>query len=627
MADAARPSCAACLARAMLPQGRLLPAAGDEVVDRARAWLNALSPAAGDSVLRFAELLDRAPLLRAGSRFSKLSAEAQEQLLGKWELDPWLRWPLLALGAIFKVVHFDRPEVYQALGCDRPLGGPAEPARWLTQVRHGDALERDEEIECDVVVAGTGAGGAVVGKELAALGHAVVLLEEGELHRRDAFTGSSSAAFTRFYRPTVLALGNTVVPIMTGRVVGGSTTINGGTCLRGQARALDRWAEELASDELSAAGLAPYYERVERELGVAPTKPPYLGQLPRLLQQGCDRLGWRHSLLPRNAPDCDGQGVCTFGCPTDAKRSTNVSYVPAALSRGAVLLTRVRARRVLVENGRAAGVLAVSLGNGRELRVRARAVVLACGPIHSPLLLLSQGIGNSSGCVGRHLKLHPTTMISGLLPEPVVGYKAVPQAVSCDELKDEGILIYGASAPPDAGALNFAFSGRRLVDLMDSYDRVANLTVIVIDSSEGRVSRSNSGRASIRYWLAQGDAERIHRGLVAGAEILRAAGARRIFPLSPRVPELADERAFQRYRSLRATARDVLLTSVHPLGTCRMSRDRTEGVVGLDHETHDVPGLWVVDASSLPTTPGVNPQMTVMALATRAAEKIHAKLG
>ena len=162
---------------------------------------------------------------------------------------------------------------------------------------------------------------------------------------------------------------------------------------------------------------------------------------------------------------------------------------------------------------------------------------------------------------------------------------------------------------------------------MDSYDRVANLTVIVIDSSEGRVSRSNSGRASIRYWLAQGDAERINRGMVAGAEILRAAGARRIFPLSPRVPELADERAFQRYRSLRATARDVLLTSVHPLGTCRMSRDRTEGVVGLDHETHDVPGLWVVDASSLPTTPGVNPQMTVMALATRAAEKIHAKLG
>lgn len=217
-------------------------------------------------------------------------------------------------------------------------------------------------------------------------------------------------------------------------------------------------------------------------------------------------------------------------------------------------------------------------------------------------------------------------MIFGILDEDVSGYNAVPQAVACDEFKSEGILVYGASAPPDAGALNFAFSGARLVDVMDTYDRVATLTVIVIDTSEGRVRRSGQGGARINYWLDPRDAQRIHRGLVAGAEVLRAAGARRIFPCSPRTPELGDERAFQRYRSLRPSARDALLTSVHPLGTCRMGRNAGDGVVGVDHETHDVPGLWVVDASCLPTTPGVNPQMTVMALATRAAEKIHARL-
>ena len=617
---------AACFAAAMLPAGRLLPAAGADVVARAEQMLD--SPVAARALGRMLSVLDRVALLRTGRRFSRLSEQDREQLLSAWETDPVVRWPMFALGTLLRSAHYDRREYYRALGAEPVRSSAPEPRRWLAQVRRGDDLDADESIECDVVVVGTGAGGAVAGRELAARGLAVVFLEEGELRGREQFTGRSWDAYRRFYRSdeNLIAIGNTVIPIMVGRLVGGSTALNGGTCRRGVAAALDGWAETVGDGELSAAGLAPYYERVERELGVTTTRPAYLGALPGLVARGCDALGWRHSLVPRNAPDCDGQGVCTFGCPTDAKRSTNVSYIPSALQRGALLFTRTRARRVLLEGGRAAGIEAVALGSGRSVTVRARAVVLACGALHSPSFLLDQGLCNASGQVGRHLKLHPTTMISARFGERLAAYAAVPQAVSCDELTGEGILLYGASAPPDAGALNFAFSGRRLVDVMDDYDRIATLTLIVIDESEGRVRRLPGGRRLISYRLGQRDAERIHRGLVAAADILHAAGAERIYPLSPRVPELEDGRALERYRGLRPAAGDAVLTSVHPLGTCRMSRNPRDGVVGLDHQTHDLPGLWIVDASAMPTTPGMNPQLTVMAMAARAADKIRGTL-
>ncbi len=617
---------AAAFAEALLPAGAGLAAGGAETVAAVEALLASRVVSKGLGGLLGA--LEPLAWVATGRRFTELDLERRAALLSTWEQRGLLGGLLYGVGGLFKTAHFDSPRYYEALGAVRAAPGKAEPARWLEQVRRGDELTADEELECDVVIAGTGAGGAVLGKELASRGLAVVFLEEGELVRRDRFGGSSWRAFREFYRwdAREVALGNAVIPILTGRLVGGSTALNGGTAKRGLPEALDEWAEALGSDELSAAGLAPYYERVERELGACPTRAPYLGRFTELLRTGAERLGWASSLVPRNAPDCDGQGLCTFGCPTDAKRSTNVSYVPWALERGALLFTRTRALRVLEERGRARGLEAEALGSGRRVRVRARATVLACGALGTPSLLLGQGLANSSGALGRHLKLHPTTMISGLFAERLAAYAAVPQAIGCDELVREGLILYAAAAPPDAGAHNFALSGRRLVDVMERYDQVGTLTLIVIDESEGRLRRLPGGRRAVTYRLSARDSTRIHRGLVAGAEWLRAAGATGLYPLSPRCPELPDGAALERYRGLAPGPRDAVLTSVHPLGTCRMSRDPRDGVVGPDHETHDVEGLWVVDASAVPATPRMNPQLTVMAMALRAAGKLEAKL-
>src|SRR5437899_2072643 len=231
-------------------------------------------------------------------------------------------------------------------------------------------LDSDDTVECDVVVIGTGAGGAVVAKELAEKGHAVVLLEEGDYNTRADFSGHAADMQRKLYRDmgATLSIGNAVIPIPLGRTVGGSTAINSGTCYRTPARVLSHWVDEFGLDDLAPDKMAPLFDRVESVLGVAPAEPKYLGGVARVIARGCDALGYAHSPLRRNAPECDGQGVCCFGCPTDAKRSTNVSYVPMALKAGASLYTGLRAERVLVDRGRAVGVLAHGRGADGEKR-------------------------------------------------------------------------------------------------------------------------------------------------------------------------------------------------------------------------------------------------------------------
>ena len=451
------------LARAILPPGQVFPGGGERTVAAAEQRLAELSQGKLRRLDGLCDLLDRAAILGTGRRFVALSAAEQESLLQRWEKNAALRTPLFLLSFLLKQVHFDDPEIYRAMGCVYEKGGPAEPAAWTRQVVRGPELEGDEEIECDVVVVGTGAGGAVVGKYLAELGHAVVYLEEGKLHRRDAFKGHAAEAHQRFYRKGGLAaLGNAVIPIFVGRLVGGSTAINTGTCFRTPPWILERWCDELGTDALSSDALAPHFERVERDLQVEPARAEYLGGVARVVARGCDALGFRHYPIRRNAPDCDGQGVCDFGCPSGARRSTEISFLPRALMRGAMLYAETRVERVLIEKGRAVGVLARA--GTATLRVRAPVVILACGAIPTPLFLQRLGLANQSGQVGRNLSLHPCTVVSALFDEKIEGYKAIPQGYTCDEFLREGILLSGASAPLDIGASYFPFNGRRLMD-------------------------------------------------------------------------------------------------------------------------------------------------------------------
>ncbi len=608
------------LAEALIPGAPKIPGADEVTVARADEVVRAFHPMLAKAWRAAQAALAGAAIARTGRPFHVLSAAQQEELIRAWQHDPLLRTPLALVGLIYKFVHFDRRAVYEAMGGRPNVVSSLDNPRWLRQVRRAvDCTE--ETIECEVVVVGTGAGGAVVGRELADRGFAVAFVEEGEHYRRDAFDGSSVRAHQRFYRGG-FSVGNVIIPIFMGRLVGGSTAVNGGTCLRPPPWILDRICEDTGSGDFSLNAMQTYFERVETLLDVGPSDRRVVGRIADVMARGCDALGWRHFAIPRNAPGCDGGGFCDFGCRTDARRSTNLSYIPPALDKGALLVTGLRAERVLIEGGRATGIEGTGR-DGRRIRVRGRAVVLAGGAIPTPVMLLGQGICNTSGQVGRNLTIHPSSGFSAFFDDPIRGHAHVPQGYGCDEFLREGLLITAAQPDVNIAAPVLPFIGRELMEVLARFDHLAHFAILTRDATRsGRVWRDIGGFPAITYNVAQEDTDRMHRGMVLAAEMCLAAGATRLQPTSLKTNVLYGRRGLDAFRKANMGPRDFTWTSYHPLGTCRMGTDPRTSVVDARHETHDVGGLYIVDGSTVPGPLGVNPQITIMAMATRAAEKI-----
>jgi choline dehydrogenase-like flavoprotein len=613
------------LAEAIIPGSRTVPAADETTVTRTREVVEAFHPTLAKAWSFAQAALSAAAIAQTGRSFDALSAGRQEALIRRWEEDPVLRSALGLVALVYKFVHFDQQPVYESMGGKLNVVEALETPRWLRQVHRAEHYAGDD-VECEVVVVGTGAGGAVVGRELADRGLAVVFVEEGEHWRRDAFDGSSVRALQRFYRGA-FTVGNMVAPLFMGRLVGGSTAINGGTCFRTPPWVLDRWCEELATDEFSPEVMSAHFDRVETILDVQVAHRRQIGPIGDVMARGCDALGWRHFPIRRNAPGCDGSGFCDFGCRTDARRGTHIAYLPPALEKGALLFTGLRADRVLVEGGRAVGVEAVDKG-GRTIRVRARAVILAGGAIPTPLLLLKQGLANSSGEVGKNLAIHPSGGFGAQFDDEIRGQAYIPQGYACDEFLREGMLITGAQPDVNIFAACLTLSGRRLMATLEHIDHLAYFAILIGDqTASGRVWRDVGGFPAISYNVGPEDVDRLHTAMVRTAQMCLAAGAKKLFPTALKMRVLDGPRDLDAFRKARFSAGEFVWTSYHPLGTCKMGRDPKTSVVDLSHEAHDVPGLYVVDASTVPGPLGVNPQLTIMAMATRAAARIAERLG
>ncbi|MBV8980134.1 MAG: GMC family oxidoreductase [Acidimicrobiia bacterium] len=613
-------------ARACMPPGRRLPGAGPATVDKLEQALADIDPRAISGYGAVLHALEHEARLTNGGRpFSALTPDEAERHLVRLA-DGGVAPRALALAATMplKMAYFDDEDVYRELRSPFGFTTSDEPARWRQQIT---TLDADEEIECDVVVIGTGAGGAVMAKELAERGHAVLMVEEGEYYNRASFTGRAIDNLRRFYRDSAAtgSVGNCVIPIPMGRLVGGSTAINTGTCWRTPDWVLQKWVDRGLSD-LTPDRMGPYFERVEHELQVAPAEAAYLGGVANVIARGCDVLGYSHRPLNRNAPGCDGASVCDFGCPRGAKRSTDVSYVPAALQQGAMLYTGARAERILFEEGRAVGVEARSVDGRSRLRVRARATVVACGTLITPAFLQRQGLHRGRRHVGRNLSIHPASTVSALFDEEIMGYTAIPQGYCIDELQREGILPMGASAPIDMGASQFNFVGRQLMDVMENYDRVASFGVMISDRSKGQVRLGPGGRPVVLYWFGRRERDLLQRGMAMVSRVFLAAGASEVYPALHGHRVLRSAGDLERMETARTAAADYLLTAFHPLGTCRMATHPGDGVVSPTNEVFGIPGLYISDGSVVPSSVAVNPQVTIMALATRAADLLADRL-
>ncbi len=632
LSDAERRIVAA-IAEAAIPGGRHVPPGGALTADRLARVLSGWPPRMVQGVRALLWSLELATLPTHGRRFSSLplltrARYVEEAAGGRGSLrGEWMR----ALLSPLKGAHFDDPALFRAL--DAPYRGPAvareEQPRWLERVTRGGDVTVDTTLECEVVVIGTGAGGAAAAYELASRGRAVLLLEEGHLHRRGELTGRASQAFSRLYRDNgfIVTLGNAPMLVPVGRAVGGTTIINSGTCYRAPERTLRYWRERHGMPaEFSPAGLAPYYERVERMLGVAVADRRYLGGVGEVIARGAEALGYAHGPLSRNAPDCDGQGMCCYGCPTGAKRSTDVSYVPAALSSGAELWTGAKARHVDVVAGRARGVTA-DLASGAVLKVKADAVVVAAGALMTPLLLRDSGACLSSGWLGENLSLHPARGALAVFDERIDMGRGIPQGYAIETFAEEGLMFEGGSLPPDVLAINLPWVGARLTSLVDDYPHVASFGLMVQDHSRGSVRRGPGGSPLLRYDLSRRDFELLHRGLGLLAEVYLRAGARRVILAARGHEELTTQADVDAFRAARLRPRDIDGAAFHPLGTARAGADPRRSCVNPEQEAHDTERLYVCDGSAIPSSLGVNPQLTIMAMSLRAAEAIDARLG
>ncbi|MBI5510628.1 MAG: GMC family oxidoreductase [Deltaproteobacteria bacterium] len=620
------------MADAALPVGERFPGSDRRFLERIEALLSSESTAVGAGYRALLWTLEWSTWATFGARFSRLPLGRRLRALGAESHSELRRLVARGLLLPLKLARFDDPNVANALGCRYSVSPPPalEAARWRSQVHAAADLPDRAVLECDVVVVGTGAGGAPVAAELARRGHAVLIVEEGEYLTRRDFNGRPLDMIRKAYKHSgrIAAVGNTVIPIPVGVAVGGTTLINSGTMFRLPPATFARWQDELGLVELSATTLAPYYDRVERLLEAGPSSPAALGKPAVKIADGCERLGYSHHPLSRNAPGCDGQGLCCFGCPTDAKRSTNVSFIPAALQAGAELYTGFKVERLLTLRERAVGVSGVAQKDGRpvSLSVRARVVVLAAGTLSTPLLLLADRLANTSGQVGRNLTIHPATAAVGLYPDDLDSGRTVPQGYGIDEFRDEGLMFEGAQAPLDLTAVSLTSFGPRFVSQIERYRHTLAFGFMVADTSRGRVRQGPQGEPWITYWLNGRDRAQIQRGHAILARVMLAGGALEVYPGVHGVPSFKDDAEVAVFERRSFNARDFDLTAYHPLGTCRMGHDPFTSVVDSNHETHDVHNLFVCDGSVLCGPLGVNPQLTIMAMSLRAAEKIAHRL-
>ena len=413
------------------------------------------------------------------------------------------------LRAVAAAAYYGDEAVMRRLGYDA-----AERVRRGAEVRgeeadggivDGATITGDRVVRADVCVIGSGAGGAVVAKELAEAGARVVLLEEGAQHSAAEFTARPRDMLPKLYRDAAqhATIGRPPILLPLGKAVGGTTLVNSGTCFRTPDHVLARWRDEFGLEDLTPEALAPLFARVEETLNVVPVPPELAGANAHVAKRGADALGWSGDFVRRNVRGCVGSGVCAYGCPANAKQHVGVSYIPKAHAAGATTYTGVTARRL----GR--GVEASTTGGGR-LRVDAPKIVVAAGAIHTPALLARNGLGGPQ--LGRNLSLHPATAVWALMDEPVDMARGVPQSYFVDEFASEGIMLEGIAGPPDYVAMGLPVAGERHRELMAGYQEMAQFGLMISDDSRGRV-HSLAGRPLVRYDLSDTDTARVRTGL------------------------------------------------------------------------------------------------------------------
>jgi choline dehydrogenase-like flavoprotein len=581
-------------------------------VDR---FLTRMSPAGRAGVLALMWGLDGVAVATTGRRLHRLDHDGREAVLARVARGAVGRDALDACKATLALVSGADGFAADMAG----RGTRSAPARPDADLDVTPSSAWPSVSRCDVVVVGSGAGGAFAARTLARAGLDTVVVEEGRRFTVDEFrTRHPADRFGELYRDggATIAVGRPPVVLPIGRGVGGTTLVNSGTCYRPPDRVLDDWRArdgfELVADAL--------VDDVEKTLEVAPVPLDVMGNNGLALLRGAEALGWRAGPLLRNAPGCGGCCQCAIGCPSNAKLGVHLNALPQACEAGARIVSELRVDRVLHDGGRATGVLA-RRPDGSAVEILAAHVGVAAGATETPPLLRRSGLGRHHR-LGRNLALHPALSAAGLFDDDVTAWNGVLQSAAVEELHDRHhVLIEATSTPPGMGSMALPGHGRELMTWIDKAPRLVTLGGMVADGGNGRVLGRRRGFTALTYRVGDVEARRLLLVLDAMGRVLFAAGATAVLTGIPgaevvhSVAELDDAVAD-------ADIRRMHLAAFHPTGTAAAGRDPQRHPVDAAGRLRGIDGVSVADASILPSCPEVNPQMSIMAAAIAVAEGV-----
>jgi choline dehydrogenase-like flavoprotein len=505
----------------------------------------------------------------------------------------------------------------------------------------GPQLDRDLELEADIVIIGSGAGGATSADILSAAGFKVIIVEAGPYAQKKDFHIDESWSYPYLYQDVASRkTSDKAIAIYQGRNVGGGTTVNWTASFRAPEQTLQYWHEKFSVNALMPQDLEPHYHQVEKRLNISPWQQPH-NRNNQLLRHGMDKLGWHNDVIARNVKGCESIGACGLGCPIDAKQSMLVTSIPAALQRGALLLSGVRAQNLHQQGDKIAWLDTVALKDNYSdaslyrVRIKAKQFIVAGGAINSPALLMQSSLPDPYDTLGKRIFLHPTLVSIAAMKDPVHANSGAPQSIYSDEFLWKGGVYgemgYKLEVPPIypllAATVIYPWGSLHqqiMQDLPNAHAQIALLRDGFNDEEEGaELKLSDDGYPLISYQYT----ERLWRGVrnacLSMAEAQFAAGARYVMPAhADAIPYTSWTQARQAINELSMAPLSTQLFSAHQMGGCTMGEDERRSVVNSEGKHHQLANLYVFDGSIFPSGLGVNPQLSIYAIANKLSSQL-----